>query len=421
MKIAIVGSGVAGLVSAYHLRLEHDITVFEADERIGGHTHTIPVKIDGQNHFVDTGFIVFNEPNYPLFCRLLRELGIASQPTSMSFSVRCDRTGLEYNGTSLNRLFAQRRNLLRPAFYLMVGDILRFGREAPALLHQAPDAPSPTVEEWTSRHGYGKAFLEHYLVPLGAALWSCPVGTFRQFSMRFVVDFLHNHHMLQIGGRPVWRVVRGGSSRYVETMVANFRNRIRTRCPVQRVVRDEQGVTVHTPSGPERFDHVVLACHSDQALALLHEPSPLEQEVLGAMPFQTNHVWLHTDDSVLPRRRLAWASWNARLLADSGKAVVTYNMNILQSLRCRPTFCVTLNHDDGIDPAKVIRKLVYHHPLYLAGREQARQRHAQLLHHRRTSYCGAYWGYGFHEDGVRTAVAVCEAIRRGAPVESSHA
>jgi predicted NAD/FAD-binding protein len=414
MKIAIIGAGVSGLVAAYHLRHEHDITVFEAESHIGGHTHTHEVEWGGEHHRIDTGFIVFNEPNYPHFTRLLTELGVASAPTSMSFSVRCDRLGLEYNGSSLNRLFAQRTNLLRPSFHRMVRDILRFGREAPALLRE-PE-PGPSVEQWVEQRGYGREFVEHYLVPLGAALWSCPLGTFRQFAMRFVVDFLYNHHMLQIGGRPVWRVVRGGSSRYVEVLVAHFRDRIRTRCPVQRVERDADEVRVYAGSGAETFDHVVFACHSDQALKMLAQPSPLEQQALGAMPYQVNDVWLHTDASMLPRRRLAWASWNARLMADEpARAVVTYNMNILQGLRSRHTFCVTLNHGQGIDPDKVIRKLVYHHPLYLAGREHARRRHGELLHHHRSSYCGAYWGYGFHEDGVRTALAVCEAIREQHP------
>jgi predicted NAD/FAD-binding protein len=408
MKIAIIGTGIAGNTAAYTLHPRHDVTVFEAGPRVGGHTHTVRVELDGETHDVDTGFIVFNELNYPRFTQLLDTLGVASQPTSMSFSVRCDRTGLEYNGANLDRLFAQRRNLLRPRFYRMLRDILRFGREAPLWLAEADDTLS--VESWSRDRGYSEAFVEHYLVPLGAALWSCPPATFRQFSMKFVVDFLHNHAMLRVGGRPVWRVVKGGSRTYVDAMTRPFADRIRLNCPVRRVTRGFEQVIVQSDAGREIFDHAIFACHADQALKLLADPSPVERELLGAFPYQRNDVVLHTDTSVLPRRRKAWASWNARLLPDDGRAVITYNMSMLQSLRSRHTFCVTLNHTDYIDPARIIRRMTYDHPLYLRGRDAARARHRELINHRHTSYCGAYWGFGFHEDGVRSAQAVCEAM-----------
>jgi len=407
MKIAIIGTGISGMTAAYRLHREHEVTVFEAQDRIGGHTHTVEVSLDSETHHIDTGFIVFNEPNYPNFVNLINELGVPWQPTLMSFSVRCDRTGMEYNGTNLSRLFVQRSNLFRPRFYGMIRDILRFGREAPPMVDQVGDGP--TVIDWVRAGGYGKAFVDQYLVPLGAALWSCPPQTFRNFSIRFVVDFLHNHAMLQIGGRPVWRVIRGGSFRYAEKLTQGFRDRVRLSCPVQRVSRGFDGVTIDSPAGRERFDHVVFACHADEAMSLLADPSSIETQLLRAFPFQANDVVLHTDTSVLPKRRRAWASWNTRMLAD-GRAVITYNMNMLQSLRSKQTFCVTLNHTDGIDPAKIIRRFNYHHPLYLRGQDMARRRHGEIINRNHTSFCGAYWGYGFHEDGVRTAMAVCDSI-----------
>jgi predicted NAD/FAD-binding protein len=406
-RIAVVGGGVSGLVAAYLLGREHEVDLFEAGEAVGGHTDTHRIELDGETHDVDTGFIVFNEPNYPLFTRLLEQLGVPSRETTMSFSVRCDRSRLEYNGTSLNRLFAQRRNLLRPRFHRMVADILRFHREAKAVLTHGGDDTS--VDDFVEAGGYGKAFAEHYLVPMGSALWSCPPQTFRRFPMRFVVEFFDNHAMLQAGGRPTWRTVTGGSRRYVDALVAASQARVFVNTAVQRITRDDDGVTLHLPSGPaRRFDHLILACHSDQALRLLEQPTATERSVLGAFPYQANDVILHTDDTLLPRRRRAWASWNYHLPRDTpDAATVTYNMNILQGLRSRRTFCVTLNETESIDPALVLRRRRYHHPVYTAERTRAQTRHAELIGANRTSYCGAYWGYGFHEDGVRSAVDVC--------------
>lgn len=423
MRIAIIGTGISGLVAAHHLHRGHELTLFEANDHIGGHTHTHDIEVDGQHHAIDTGFIVFNENNYPNFCGLLRELKVQSQPTSMSFSVRCDQTGLEYNGSSLNQIFTQRRNLFRPRFLGMLRDISRFNRLAMELLSQhdssddsrsdARDGDALTVDAFVQRHRLGTCFYEKYLVPLGASLWSCPAALFRQFPIRFVAEFLHNHSMLQYAGRPVWRTIKGGSRQYVLPLVAPFRDRIRLSTPVVRVQRSADEVMLMLPDGRQAtFDHVILACHADTALKLLADATPKERELLAAFPYQYNEAILHTDTSVLPRHRRAWASWNYHIPREACDRVsVTYNMNMLQNLTSSSTFCVTLNHDAGIDPAKIIKRIAYHHPVYTTQRAVAQKRHHELLGHHRTSFCGAYWGYGFHEDGVNSGLAVARSLQ----------
>jgi predicted NAD/FAD-binding protein len=409
-RIAIIGSGISGMVAAHLLHPDHEITVFEANDYVGGHTNTVDVSLDGDDYAVDTGFIVFNERNYPNFVRLLDQLGVASQPSNMSFSVRSDRTGLEYNGTSINRLFAQRRNLFRPRFHGMIRDILRFNRKSVELL--ATDDVTTTVDEYVGRGRYGDAFMDEYLVPMGASIWSCPPATFREFPIRFVVDFFNNHAMLNVNGRPQWRVIRGGSQRYVERLIRPFHDRIRLSTPVRSVRRLPDRVEVAGETfGRERFDHVIFACHSDQALRILDDASETERDVVGSFPYQRNEAVLHTDPSVLPRRRRAWAAWNYHIRAeDRDAAAITYNMNILQTLASKHTFCVTLNDDEGIEPGRIIDRFLYEHPVYTAGRIAAQSRHGELIDVNRTSFCGAYWGYGFHEDGVNSALAVCRAF-----------
>lgn len=409
-RIAIIGAGVSGLVCAHLLHRRHDVTVLEANDYIGGHTNTVEAEDDDERHAVDTGFIVYNERNYPNFTRLIAQLGVETQPSDMSFSVRCDRTGLEYNGTNLNRLFAQRRNLLSPGFHRMIRDILRFNREAKSAVHDGDERQ--TVGEFLEAHGFGGRFVEHYLLPMGSAIWSCPTGTFLSFPMRFVAEFFDNHAMLQLGGRPVWRVIKGGSRRYVEKLVAPWRDRVRLRTPVRSIRRFDDHVAVATEAGGvERFDQVILACHSDQSLRMLDDPTPVETEILAAFPYQSNRTVLHTDASVLPRTKRAWASWNYHIQPERpGHATVTYNMNILQSLPARSTYCVTLNGDEGIDGRRVLGRYDYSHPVFRAGRTLAQRRHAELIQANRTSYCGAYWGYGFHEDGVKSALAVCRSF-----------
>jgi hypothetical protein len=410
-RIAVVGTGVSGLTAAYLLDRRHHVTLFEADSRPGGHTHTHTVEDPRGPLAVDTGFIVFNPVHYPLFTRLLEQLEVASQPTDMSFSVRDARDGLEWAGSpSLNTVFGQRRNLLRPGFWRMLRDIARFGREAPGVLQDPDDRR--TVRAFAREQGYGRGFTEHYLLPLGASLWSCPEKRFADFPIRFVVEFMAHHHMLQIGGRPPWRTVAGGSRRYVDALLARLRGPLRLATPVRGVRRHADHVTLRTDAGEETFDEVVIAAHADDALALLGaDATPLERELLASFPYERNEAVLHWDSSVLPRRRRCWAAWNhLRPEDDRDQVAVTYNMNILQRLSAERTWCVTLNDAGTIDPARIERRLSYTHPLFTAARGRAQARHGELVRARRTSFCGAYWGYGFHEDGVRSAVAVARAF-----------
>jgi predicted NAD/FAD-binding protein len=410
MKIAIVGAGIAGNVAARELHRDHDVTVFEAGRHVGGHSHTHAIEAHGRTWHVDTGFIVFNDRTYPQFVALLDELGVPAQESSMSFSVRDEAANLEYNGTSLNALFAQRRNLLRPSFLGMVRDILRFNREAPRLLDES--GGELPLGELLARGGYGRAFVDHYVVPMGAAIWSTDPASMMQFPARFFVRFLHNHGMLTVDHRPVWRTVRGGSARYVEKLVAPFRDRIRLGTPVEQVRRIAGGVVVK-PAGQEaqRYDAVFLACHSDQALALLADPSAAEREVLSAIPYQQNEAVLHTDARLLPRRRLAWAAWNYHVRPDGGPIALTYNMNILQRLEAPEPLLVTLNHSDAIDPERVLRRMTYHHPLYTPASVVAQARHREIDGAHSTYYCGAWLRNGFHEDGVASALAAVHHFR----------
>lgn len=407
MKVAIVGTGIAGNVAASQLHREHDITIYEAAGHVGGHTHTHEVEQDGHKFCVDTGFIVFNRRNYPHFCALLEKLGVQSQESSMSFSVRSDRENLEYNGTSLNGLFAQRRNLLRPAFLGMVRDILRFNRDAPQLLER--HGGEVGLGDYLAGERYGREFTDHYLVPMGAAIWSTDPASMMQFPARFFVRFLHNHGMLTVADRPIWRTVSGGSARYVERLVAPFRDRIRSGAPVESIRRLANGVLVKAKGfDTERFDAVFLACHSDQALALLEDPRPVERVVLGAIGYRSNEAVLHTDTRLMPRARRAWAGWNYHVLDDRRALVaLTYNMNILQRLQAPRPLLVTLNRTDAIDPAKVVERITYHHPLFTPAAAAAQSRHAEV-NRAGTYFCGAYWRNGFHEDGVWSAL---EALR----------
>ena len=413
MKIGVIGTGISSLVASYCLCNDHELSIFDSGNYIGGHTNTIDVQYEGESHQVDSGFIVFNEPNYPHFCNLMKRLGVAWQPTEMSFSVRCDLSNLEYNGTGINRLFAQRRNILKPRFLKMISDILRFGKQASTILATASD--QLTVQEYVDREKYSESFTNHYLIPLGASLWSCPAESFRKFPIRFVVEFLDNHCMLQIGGRPIWRVIQGGSKQYIPAITKQFKERIRLNARVKSVKRFPDHVELILHDGRrESFDQVIIGCHADTALAMLSDPTPTERELLSAFPYQFNQAILHADTSVLPKRKLAWASWNYRLNKNSGhQATVTYNMNRLQSLKSNHTFCVTLNDDTGIDPTKIIRRIDYHHPIYTANRSTAQKRHPEVIMQNRTSFCGAYWGYGFHEDGVKSGLAVANAFGGG--------
>lgn len=412
MKIAIVGTGIAGLTAAYLLNRRHDVTVFEAAEKIGGHTATVDVKMpDGEQHAIDTGFIVYNEWTYPNFIRLLSQLGISGQKTAMSFSVRDERNGLEYGGSGLDALFAQRRNILRPSFLCMVRDILRFNREAIADLESGVVKPEMTLGSYLREKHYSDAFIRHYLVPMGAAIWSASTRAMLAFPLLFFVRFFRNHGLLSIKERPQWFVIPGGSSAYLAPLTDSFRDRIRTASPVTGIVRNEYGVVVLSRHGAEHFDAVVIAAHSDQALAMLDDASSAEREILAAIPYQSNDVVLHTDSALLPKSRRAWSSWNYHLTADEQpNAVLTYDMNILQGLSSAHTFCVTLNHTQAIAPEKILRRFSYSHPVFTLDGMAAQERWHDINGVNHTWFCGAYWRNGFHEDGVVSALRVAEAF-----------
>lgn len=410
MRVAVVGAGISGLASAWLLSREHEVTLFEANDYLGGHTHTHAIESPGARHAIDTGFIVFNTLHYPLLTRLFAELGVASQPTTMSFSVYNAASGLQYNASTLNGLFCQRRNLCSPRFLGMLRDLLRFYREAPTLL-ELP-APGPTLREYLQEHRYGAAFRDEHLVPMAAALWSASDADVLTYPAQFLVRFMANHHMLKLRGRPEWRVVRGGSACYVSALRSRWCVRERLACPVRAVRRDAHGVEIDSAAGRgERFDQVVFACHSNQSLALLADASTREREVLGGLAYRANEVVLHTDVSLLPPHRKAWAAWNARLPAQPGRAcTVSYCMNLLQGLHAEETFIVTLNATEAIDPAKILRRLLYAHPLYSQQALRSQARRAEIQGRQRTWFAGAYWGWGFHEDGLRSAVEACRAL-----------
>ncbi|MEM8882569.1 MAG: FAD-dependent oxidoreductase [Planctomycetota bacterium] len=404
MRVAIVGAGISSLVAAHLLSRRHQVTVFEAADRIGGHTNTLDIELGGRSWPVDTGFIVFNNKTYPNFTKLMDQIGVSRKDSDMSFSVRDEESGLEYNGTSLNSLFAQRSNLFRPSFWNMIREIMRFNREAPDVLET--DEANDTLDNYLDRHGYNGSFRKHYLIPMGAAIWSMPRSKLREFPIGFFVRFFHNHGFLSVNDRPQWYVIEGGSRSYLEPLCRPFAESIRTGTPVTSIRRFERHVEVNG----ESFDEVVIGAHSDQALKMLDDPSAQETEILSALPYQGNTAVLHTDASLLPQRKLAWASWNYHLDGSSEDlpVPVTYNMNMLQGLDAPETFCVTLNRDAAIAKEKILAEVPYHHPVYSLEGIAAQRRHGEISGERLTHYCGAYWRYGFHEDGVVSGLRVAE-------------
>ena len=421
MRIAIVGAGVSGLLTAHLLHREHEIVVYEAGSYAGGHTNTIRVDTEHQTHHVDTGFIVMNDRNYPNFTRLLKQLGVETQPTNMSFSVKGEDEDFEYAGTPRG-LFCQPRNLASPRFQRMIAELLRFNRELRRLLAREETGESlqdrspreESLHDFLVRRRFSEVFIRRLIVPQVSAVWSADPRQISSFPVRFLAEFFSNHGMLGFRDRPRWATVAGGSARYVEALTSPFRERIRLDSPVHSITRAENHVEI-TAAGPggrdtERFDQVVIATHSDQALALLRDPSERECEVLGAIPYQPNEAVLHTDSTLLPRRRFARAAWNFHLLREpKGLSTVTYYMNHLQRLHADTDFCVTLNRTETIDPAKIIRKISYSHPVFTPAGVAAQSEHPSISGMaNRTHYCGAYWGWGFHEDGVLSALRACE-------------
>ena len=423
MKIAIIGSGIAGNTLAYHLYKNHDISVFEANSHIGGHTHTHDIELFGTHYAVDTGFIVFNDRTYPNFIGLLDELKVAWQPSHMSFSVCNESTGLEYNGSSINSLFAQRRNFLNPSFYGMIRDILRFNKQSLALLKNGDEI---SLGNYLIQNNYKSLFINNYIVPMGAAIWSTDAAQMMDFPARFLVRFFHHHGMLTVNNRPQWRTIVAGSARYVEALTEPFKYKIKLNTPITNVQRLENSVLVKPQYAEEQtFDYVFFACHSDQALNMLGaDASAQEREILGAIPYQENSIYLHHDRSLLPKRKLAWAAWNYHVTDHqsaqaNNKVQVTYNMNILQNLKSPEPILVTLNHTDLINPAKVIKRLKYTHPVYTIAGVAAQARHAEISGHNRTGFAGAYWRNGFHEDGVISALAALQHFETFQAVKSN--
>ncbi|MDE8604305.1 FAD-dependent oxidoreductase [Marinomonas sp. RSW2] len=412
MRIAIIGSGISGLTSAYLLQQQHDVTVFESAGRIGGHTATVEVEEGGRTRAIDTGFIVFNDWTYPNFIRLMDELGVPSRATEMSFSVSCQRTGLEYGGNDLNTLFAQRRNIFNIPFLGMLKDILRFNKEAIQDLEGGQLKEGVTLGEYLKEKGYGARFASHYLIPMGSAIWSSTLDEMMDFPLVFFVRFFKNHGLLSVNDRPQWRVIEGGSSAYLQPLVAKFKDRIQLGARIAHVQRSGHDVVIQFEDGAQQtFDQVVFACHSDEALRLLADPTQDEHAILSAIPYRNNDVVLHTDTRLLPKKKLAWSSWNYHLGADQTKpATLSYNMNILQHFSSDTTYVVTLNQTDMIDEDKIIGRYQYAHPTFSLEGIKAQDRWADINGVKNTWFCGAYWRNGFHEDGCWSGVRVANGL-----------
>ncbi|MEH6515754.1 MAG: FAD-dependent oxidoreductase [Halioglobus sp.] len=412
MKVAIIGSGISGLACAHYLQKEHEVSVFEASSQIGGHTATVDVKLGTRRFAIDTGFIVFNDWTYPNFIKLMEELGVSYRPTTMGFSVNDPETGLEYSGTNLDTLFAQRKNLLSPKFISMVRDILRFNKESVADLESGTLSVEETLRDYLQRNRYGEFFKRQYLVAMGSAIWSADSTTIMDFPAAFFLRFFKNHGLLSVKDRPQWHVIEGGSREYLAPLVQSFEDRIYTDSAVVNITRPVGGqvnITLH--NGQElQFDQVVIATHSNQALEMLSEPTPAETDILGALPYQANEVVLHTDTQMLPKIEKTWSSWNYRMAPGQQNATVTYNMNMLQGIDAPETFCVTLNDSEAINPHKVLGTFSYEHPVFSVPGIKAQARWQEINGPLNTWYCGAYWQNGFHEDGVVSALRVANAL-----------
>lgn len=404
-KIAIIGSGISGLTCAYLLNEKYDIEVLEANDYIGGHTHTVDIN----GLAIDTGFIVFNDRTYPNFQKILDQLGVSYRPTEMSFSVRNDNWGLEYNGNTLNSLFADRKNFFRPKFYRLILDILKFNK----LAKQVNESDSRvTLGEFVHKNKFSDWFINGYILPMGSAIWSMGMAEMLDFPFVFFAKFFNNHGLLDVTNRPQWYTINGGSRNYIPKLTAGFADKILLNSPVSKVIRHADHIKLVLVNGEsKKYDEVICACHSDQALQLLDNPSDDEQKILGAIKYSNNDVILHRDTSLLPRNKLAHASWNY-LISDNSdnKATLTYNMNILQGLNTQTTYCVTLNSSNLIDESQICAKFNYAHPVYSDESVAAQAQWSKISGCDRVYYCGAYWSAGFHEDGVKSALMVCKQL-----------
>lgn len=407
-NIAIIGSGISGMTAAYLLSKKHDVTLFEKGDYLGGHTATVDVCNQEDEFAVDTGFIVFNERTYPNFLALLDEIGVGKQETEMSFSVQNRQSGFEYNGHNLDTLFAQRRNLFRPRFWRFILEILRFNRQCKALHESQGIEEQLTLGEYLRKEKFSEFFSQHYILPMVAAIWSASLEESEQLQLGFFIRFFYHHGLLDVANRPRWFVIPGGSREYISPLTRSFADKVHLNADISGISRTESGVKIELADGlSHSFDEVVLACHSDQALALLKDPSEQEEAVLGAIPYSANSVVLHTDTSLLPEAKKAWASWNYQLSdSRSSPASVTYNMNILQGLSSSHTYCVTLNQEESINPSLILKRFIYHHPVFNPSSSAAQQRRQEICGERHTHFAGAYWYNGFHEDGVRSAIDV---------------
>jgi len=412
-KIAIIGSGISGLTAAYYLHKNYEICVYEADSRLGGHTATKAIQADGKEYLIDTGFIVFNDWTYPNFIKLLNELGVESQPTEMGFSVFNPEADFEYAGTNLSTLFAQKRNLFSISHWKMLRDIVRFNKEAILDLEANRLAPNETLGTYLRRKNYSEAFANRYLIPMGSAIWSATRRAMLAFPLEFFIRFFKNHGLLNVVNRPQWRVIKDGSHAYIEPLIKEFKDKIKLNSPVARIIRNEASVTVISNGEAEDFDEVIIACHSDQALPMLSDASDDERAVLGSIPYQKNSVVMHTDTSLLPRKKSTWSSWNYLLNGENqNPPILTYSMNILQSIKSTTEFCVTLNAKNFIDPNKILGEYEYAHPVFSQETAQAQAAWPLINGVNRTWFCGAYWLNGFHEDGVNSALRVVTELRR---------
>lgn len=416
-RIAIIGSGISGQTCGYLLSQQHHVTLFEANDRLGGHTATIDLDIEGKTLAVDTGFIVFNDRTYPNFIKMMNQIGVDSKATEMSFSVHNQATGFEYNGHSLNTLFAQRRNLLKPRFYYFIIEILRFNRLSKKA-NESSQSNQGSLGEFLDKHGFSDYFATHYVLAMTAAIWSASINSCRDFPLQFFLSFLSNHGLLDIANRPQWYVIKGGSRSYIPALTHSVQD-IRLNAAVASVKRYDDHVEITSKNKTEEFDEVIFACHSDQALALLSDPSVAETQVLGAIKYRANEVVLHTDKELLPKRKKAYASWNYCIDPQvDGLPTLTYNMNILQGIKTEQDLCVTLNQTKRIDPKLILRRFNYAHPVFTLESIAAQNQRHTICGTNSTHFCGAYWYNGFHEDGVRSALDVSQ--RFGITLDTIH-
>jgi len=409
-KIAIIGSGISGLTCAHLLNQKYDICVFESGNYIGGHTATKEILYQGKKWRLDTGFIVFNDRTYPNFEKLMANIGMDRLATEMSFSVKNEDTGLEYSGSNLNGLFAQRTNLFNLKFLKLIKEILRFNKLCMSAWQHKTLDEQISLGRFLDQQGFSEYFRSHYILPMGAAIWSASLHEMEAFPLCFFVRFFYNHGLLSINQRPQWYVLPNGSDAYVKPLIKGFEEKVHLNAAVSEIVRKDGRIKLKTAQGDwQIFDEVILACHSDQAMHILKDLSRDEQDILGNMPYQKNEVVLHTDINMLPKKRQAWAAWNYHLNSDNKRPVaVTYNMNILQNLAAdAPIFCVTLNQTESIDKDKILGTFNYSHPVFNRASIDAQQKRLNICGKNNTHFAGAYWYNGFHEDGVKSALDVC--------------